>query len=138
MNRECIDTNVIVRFLVETPESITPQFKGVFRFFARLEDGSKSVFCPDIVLFQTYFVLTSYYGVPSRLAAEKLAHIVMFKGMHVTDKTIAAECFRLLMRDDIDIVDAWILSYSVAKGLGGVYSFDKDFSKRGMRLEKVE
>ena len=62
----------------------------------------------------------------------------MFKGVHVTDKTITTECFRLLMRDDIDIVDAWIISYSVAKGISGVYSFDKDLSKRGLRLEKVE
>ncbi|MDD5675546.1 MAG: hypothetical protein PHC61_15355 [Chitinivibrionales bacterium] len=75
---------------------------------------------------------------PSRLAAEKLAHIVMFKGIHATEKAIIAECFRLLIRDDIDLVDAWIYSYSVAKGISGVYSFDKDLSKRGLRLLKVE
>jgi predicted nucleic acid-binding protein len=121
-----------------TPESIEPQFKGVFRFFERFENGTKSVFLPEIVLFQTWFVLTSFYKVPSRLAAEKLAHIIMFKGVHAADKTIAAECLRMLMREDLDIVDAWILSYSAAKRIGSVFSFDKDLSKRGLRLEKVE
>jgi hypothetical protein len=65
---------VLVRFLVETPESISPQFKGVFRFFERLEEGTKIVHLPEIVLFQTFFVLTSYYGVPS--LAEKTEYIL--------------------------------------------------------------
>jgi predicted nucleic acid-binding protein len=138
MNHECIDTNVIVRFLVETPESIAPQFKGVFRFFKRIEEGVKTVHLPEIVLFQAFFVLTSYYGVPATLAAEKLEQILGFRGISLPSKHIAEECLRILRRENIDIVDAWILSYSAAKGVSAAYSFDKDLFRLGLKLLKVE
>jgi predicted nucleic-acid-binding protein len=135
---ECIDTNVIVRFLVETPESITPQFKGVFRFFQRIEEGVKTVHLPEIVLFQAFFVLTSYYGVPSPLAAEKLEQLIGFKGISLPAKPIAQECLKIVQRENIDIVDAWIIAYSTVKGVAGTYSFDKDLGRFGLKLLKVE
>jgi predicted nucleic acid-binding protein len=138
VNHECLDTNVIVRFLVETPESIPAPFKGVFGFFAKIEEGSKTVHLPEIVLFQVYFVLTSYYEVPSALAAEKLEEIIRFKGISMPDKRITGECLRIVKRENIDIVDAWILAYSTAKGITGTYSFDKDLSRLGLKLLKVE
>jgi predicted nucleic acid-binding protein len=138
MIHECIDTNVIVRFLVETPESIAPHFKGVFRFFQRIEEGVKTVHLPEIVLFQAFFVLTSYYGVPSALAAEKLEKIIGFKGIVLPTKPIAEECLRIVRRENVDIVDAWIVSYSTIKGIAGAYSFDKDLSRLGLKLLKVE
>jgi predicted nucleic acid-binding protein len=138
VNHECLDTNVIVRFLVETPESIPAPFKGVFPFFAKIEEGSKTVHLPEIVLFQAYFVLTSYYEVPAPLAAEKLEQIVRFKGISLPEKHIAGECLRITKHENIDIVDAWILAYSTAKGISGTYSFDKDLSRLGLKLMKVE
>jgi predicted nucleic-acid-binding protein len=138
MNHECIDTNVIVRFLVETPESIAPQFKGVFHFFQQIEEGAKTVHLPELVLFQVFFVLTSYYGVPPSLAAEKLEQIVGFKGISLPAKPVAQECLRIVRYKNIDIVDAWILSYSTTKGVAGAYSFDKDLSRLGLKLLKVE
>lgn len=138
MNHECIDTNVIVRFLVETPDSIAPQFKSVFRFFERIEEGVRIVHLPEVVLFQTYFVLTSYYKVPRTLAAEKLEQIVGFKGISMNSKSVAEECLKIVGRERIDIVDAWILSYSRIKDLTAAYSFDKDLSRLGLKLLKVE
>jgi hypothetical protein len=34
-----IDTNVIIRFLVETPNTIHKKFSGVFSFFKKVETG---------------------------------------------------------------------------------------------------
>jgi predicted nucleic-acid-binding protein len=133
MSHECIDTNVIVRLLVERPETINLRFKGVFSFFAKLEKGVVSVHLPDIVLFQSFFVLTSYYGVPQGEAAEKLEQVVRLKGISMAEKSIAMECLRILQKEKIEIVDAWILSYSAAKGLAGVYSFDADFTRQGLK-----
>jgi len=138
VNHECIDTNVIVRFLVETPESIPAPFKGVFPFFAKIEEGSKTVHLPEVVLFQAYFVLTSYYEVPSALAAEKLEQVIRFKGISMPDKRIAGECLGIVKHENVDIVDAWILAYSAARGITGSYSLDKDLSRLGLKLLKVE
>lgn len=138
MSHECIDTNVIVRYLVETPKTIEPQFKGVFGFFEKLESGERKAMIPDIVLFQTYFVLTSYYGVPGKEAAGQLAGVLKFKGAINAEKNIALECLALLQRTKTDIVDAWIIAYSKVKSVSSVYSYDKGFASHGMRLLKIE
>jgi Predicted nucleic-acid-binding protein, contains PIN domain len=138
MSHECIDTNVIVRFLVETPKTIEAQFKGVFNFFEKLESGACIAMLPDIVLFQTYFVLTSHYGVPGPEAAGQLAKILKFKGIILAEKNVALECLALLQHAKTDIVDAWIIAYSKFKKVSAVYSFDKGFISHGIRLLKVE
>jgi predicted nucleic-acid-binding protein len=138
MSRECIDTNVIVRFLVETPKTIEPQFKGVFSFFEKLESGARSAMLPDIVLFQAYFVLTSYYDVPTPEAAGQLAKILKFKGIILAEKNIALECLAMLQHAKTDIVDAWIIAFSKFKKVSAVYSFDKGFASHGIRLLKIE
>lgn len=138
MKHECIDTNVIVRYLIETPDTIEPKFKGVFKFFEKLENGLLSVFLPDIVLFQAYFVLTSYYGVPLQEAASQLFKIVKFKGIVNQKKDIILDCLDILQHTKTDIVDAWIIAYSKIKKVTGVYSFDKGFTLHGLELSKIE
>jgi predicted nucleic acid-binding protein len=138
MKPECIDTNVIIRFLIDTPATIDPGFKGVFHFFERIEEGTKTVHLPDIVLFQAFFVLTSYYNVPPSLAAEKLEQLVRLKGIAMPQKPVALECLRIVMRKKVDIVDAWIVAYSAANGISGAYSFDRDLTKFGLELLKAE
>lgn len=138
MTYECIDTNVIVRFLVETEESIQTEFKGVFTFFDKLETGIIRAQMPELVLFQTYFVLTSYYNVPEKEAASKLSQIVSFKGIIISEKSIVQECLQLLQKSKIDIVDAWLIAYAHAKKMNALYSYDKGFLKNGLQLLPIE
>ena len=138
MNHECIDANVIVKYLIETPKTIESPFKGVFSFFEKLEAGTRTVLLPEIVLFQAYFVLISYYGVPGKEAAGQLLKIIKFKGIHIPEKAIALESLLLLQQVKTDIVDAWIIAYSKIKKIPAVYSFDKGFTVHGIKLSKVE
>lgn len=133
-----IDINVIIRYLVETPNSIDNKSKGVFPFFTKLEIGEKKAFIPDIVVFQTYFVLISFYKVPQKLAAEKLFKILSFKGLISPNKKVIQNCLTIILHDKIDIVDAYIIAFSKENGLNGVFSFDKDLKKRELALLKVE
>jgi predicted nucleic acid-binding protein len=79
-----IDTNVILRYLVETPEECDARFRGVFSFFEKIETGQLLVVVPELVLSEAYFVLTSFYAVPRREAAEKLRRLVQFRGVRMT------------------------------------------------------
>ncbi len=133
-----LDTNVIVRYLTESPQNVDPQFEGVFSFFEKLEAGQLSVFLPDLVLFQTYFVLTSFYEVPRPEAADKLRRIVDFPGIRMLEKTVAVNCFRKLQKQNLDIVDAYLLAWSESRGVDGVYSFDSDLEKNGLELLRIK
>jgi len=123
-----IDTNVILRYLVETPETIDPKFRGVYSFFRKIETGRLTVWLPGVVLFQAYFVLASFYRVPRPETAEKLGRILTFRGIVMADKAIVAECLRRLEQKSLDLVDAYLLAWTEKKGAPGVYSFDSDLA----------
>jgi predicted nucleic-acid-binding protein len=53
-----IDTNVIIRFLVESPDKVQSKFKGVYSFFERLEQKEISAELPELVLFESFFLFT--------------------------------------------------------------------------------
>ena len=138
MKRKAVDTNVILRYLVEDPSTIDPRFGGVYSFFAKLEKGEIMAELVELVLFQSYFVLTSYYQVPRQEAAEKLERLVKFKGLCMPEKDVILACLKMLQTENLDIVDAYLLAWSKQYGLDSVYSFDNDLKKRGLKLQKVK
>ncbi len=135
---ELLDTDVIVRYLVESPESIPERFAELFPFFEKVERGDIQVHLSALVLFQTFFVLTSYYEVPTAEAAEKLEDLLSFKGISIPEKAVIRNCLCLLQKQNLDLVDAYIVEYSRARGHKGVYSFDGDLRTCGLQLLPVE
>ena len=138
MKAELVDTNVIIRFLVEDPDKIQRKFKGVFTFFPKVERGEIMVELCELVLFEAFFVLTRLYEVPQSEAAEKLSGIVSFKGVLMVDKPLILSCLRILQKEKIDLVDAYLLAISKKKNIKRIYSFDQDLNKRGLVSMKVE
>lgn len=137
MNDALIDTNVVVRYLVEDPATIDPKFSGVYGFFRKIEEGILRVRLPELVLFRTYFVLTSYYRVPRQTAARKLGRLIAFRGFIMPDRPVATACLRCLQEHNLDLVDAYLLAWQQVKGTSGVYSFDAELRKKGLSLLPV-
>jgi len=138
MPKHPIDTNVIVRYLVGTPETLEKKFRGVFPFFAQVERGDLEVHLPEVVLFQVFFVLTSFYKVPRETVADKLAALLSFRGIWMPDKPVAQRCMQMLKEKNLDLVDAYLLAWCQEKGGGSVYSFDTDLRKGGLTLLPIE
>ncbi len=138
MKHSLIDTNVIIRYLVEDPGNIKLRFKGVYSFFEKVEKGELQVQLPELVLFEAFFVLTSFYEVPAAKAAKTLDLIVALKGISMQDKGLIRSCLILLQNKKIDLVDAYILAVSHQKGIKTVYSFDNDLKKNGLELLAVK
>lgn len=134
MKHSLIDTNVIIRYLVEDPETVAAKFKGIYPFFEKIEQGALKVQLPELVLFEAFFVLTSFYEIPSPQAAETLDQLVSLKGVTMQDKGLMRSCLTLLKSKNIDLVDAYILALSRRKNINTVYSYDKDLEKNGLEL----
>ena len=137
MRDRLIDTNVIVRFLVENPSRVQPKFKGVFTFFQKIERGEINVILPELVVFEAFYVLTSFYKVPASDAAEKLAILVSFEGIRMPPKSLILSCLALVRRKRLSLVDAYLLAFCRENGIRQVYSYDKDLSKQGLQLITV-
>ncbi len=138
MEISLIDTNVIIRYLVEDPEKVDMKFRGVFTFFPKVENGEINAELCELVLFEAFFVLTKLYQVPQNEAAEKLFDIVSFTGIIMPDKPLVLSCLEILQSEKIDLVDAYLLAVSKKKKLKGVFSFDKDLLKRGLKAIAIE
>jgi len=138
MKHSLIDTNVIVRYLVEDPKAVRPKFKGVYSFFEKVERGEAKIQLPELVLFETFFVLTSFYEIPAAKAAQTLDLLVSLKGVSMQDKGLMRSCLTILQNKKIDLVDACIVALSRQKGIKTVYSYDNDLKKNGLDLLKVE
>ncbi|MHB1194665.1 MAG: PIN domain-containing protein [Longimicrobiales bacterium] len=133
-----LDTNVVLRYLVEDPDAIAPRFAGVLPFFEKLERGERSALLTPLVLFQCWFVLTSYYEVPGPEAAEKLRSLLAFKGLSVPERPVLRACLDTLVEGCGDVVDAYLAALCSRKGLAGVYSFDEGLTRLGVALLPVE
>ncbi len=133
-----VDTNVIIRYLVEDPATITKPFRGVFAFFEKLERGERTALLTPLVLFQSYFVLTSYYEVPSAEAAAKLRDLLAFRGLRVPEKPVLRTCLDTLAERPVDLVDAYLTALCSSRQLRGVHSFDQSLRKLGVELLPVE
>jgi predicted nucleic-acid-binding protein len=133
-----VNTNVIIRYLVETPDKIRNKFKGVFTFFPKVERGVIKIRLCELVLFEAFFVLTKLYEVPQEEAADKLSGIVSFKGVIMPDKPLILSCLEILQTERIDLVDAYLLAFSKKKNMKSIYSFDRDLSKRGLNALDIE
>ena len=138
MKTNLVDTNVIIRYLVESPDKIQIKFKGVFTFFPKVERGEVKIELCELVLFESFFVLTKLYEVPQKEAADKLSGIVSFKGVIMPDKPLLLACLKILRTEKIDLVDAYLLAFSKKKNIKQIYSFDRDLSKRGLEALDIK
>lgn len=132
-----LDTNVIIRYLIEDPEKTSDEFRGVFSFFEKLERGEIRALLPSLVLFQSFFVLTSYYEVPRKEAASKLRDILSFRGVTVPEKSLLRACLTTLTERSADLVDAYLAALCTSRQLRGVYSFDGSLRKLGVEILPV-
>ena len=121
-----LDTNVIVRFLTGNTDE---KFKGVYDFFQDIEQGKLSVELKLIVLFQTIFVLKSYYKVPKGKIAKAMKGLLKFKGLKIIEKKTVVSMMDIWDSNNIEIVDAYLVASLEKDSRNILFSYDKDFDK---------
>lgn len=132
-----VDTNVVLRYLLERPETIATPFRGVFPFFEKLETGERKALLTPLVVFQSYFVLTSYYAVPRSEAAAAMRALLSLKGLTVPEKSVLRGCLDTLCERSADLVDAYLAALCARRNHAGVYSFDEDLRTLGVEVLAV-
>ena len=121
-----LDTNVIVRFLTGNTDD---KFKGIYDFFQDIEQGKISVELKLIVLFQTIFVLKSYYKVPKDKIVKAMKGLLKLKGLKIIQKKTVVSMMDIWDSNSIEIVDAYLIACLEKNSQSTLYSYDKDFDK---------
>jgi predicted nucleic-acid-binding protein len=123
MKTKLIDTNIIIRFLVE--DSANPTYQKIFELFEKLETKEESVFIDSIVIMEAYFVLTKVYRIPDYSVINSLKGIISFSGIEMENKPLINLSFDRMSNKKIDFVDAYLIELSLLKN-SSIYTNDQD------------
>ena len=121
-----LDTNVIIRFLTS---DTGPKYRNLYSFFKSLEQGKMRIELKLIILFQVLFVLKSYYKVPKEEIADGLLNLLKYKGILITEKKNIRRTLELWRKNNLEIVDCYLIAHLEGDTQNLLYSYDHDFDR---------
>lgn len=125
MKSYLIDTNVMVRFIVGEPED---QFEQVKALFGRADVGQVSLVLLPLVVAETVYVLTSFYGHSAKVVAAALGKVIEIPALRVIDEAIVLDALDRFASTRVDFMDAYLAAAARTHEFG-VATFDQDFKK---------
>ena len=129
MKTRLVDTNIVIRYFVEDPKS--NRYEKIFKLFEKVEKRDELIYIDNLIIFESYFVLTSYYKIPKSKVLDKLLALIDFSGIEMSNKAIIRATFEKMKVKSIDLVDAYLIELAISKNLQ-LYTNDKDFKKAGI------
>ena len=119
------DTNVVLRYLLR---DIPEQFTQAADFFEQIRTGRKKMVFLESVLVECVYILTRYYNVPKKEAAQALAGLMQYKGIVNKDKAALSAALALYGENNLDPVDCVFLAKARHDAMQ-VFTFDKALIK---------
>jgi predicted nucleic-acid-binding protein len=121
-----LDTNVLVRFLVEDdPVQSAKAGRVIERAMARNE----ALFISDLVLCETVWVLLSAYRVPRREVADVLSRVLMASHLAFRDAEALLRAHRAFVGGRGDFADYVLREHALTAGCDEVVTFDRALLK---------
>jgi predicted nucleic-acid-binding protein len=126
MKKRFLDTNVIVRFLLNDEKNQAKKAKDFFE--TTVKNKEKLVITP-LVLAEVIYVLEKFGQASKEELSKILISFLNLPIIIVEEKKILIDALLLYSKLKIDFVDCYHLSFCQAFGIEKIASFDKDFKK---------
>ena len=123
--RRLVDTNLIVRYLVQDHEQ---HARAAGKLFDACDRGEVIVVVLPVVLAECVFVLESFYGHPRADIASALNRLISSPGVEISELTVHLDAFERYRTTRAHFVDCLIAATAVAKDVPAS-TFDQDFRK---------
>lgn len=123
--RRLVDTNLIVRYLVQDHEK---HAKAAGRLLEACDRGEVVIVVLPAVLAECVFVLESFYEHPRPDIASALSRLVSSPGIEISEVAIHLDALDRYKRTKIHFVDCLIAATAAVENVA-VASFDQDFRK---------
>lgn len=125
--RRLVDTNLIVRYLVQDHEK---HARAAGKLFDACDRGEVVIVVLPVVLAECVFVLESFYQNARDAISSALSLLLSSPGVEITDLTIHLDALDRYKATRAHFVDCLVAATAVAKNLP-VSSFDQDLRKFG-------
>ncbi len=119
-----LDTNVLVRFLVE--DNATQKEKAA-QWFKEAEQGKRAIVVTPIVVAETSFVLESFYKLERNAIADALEAVVSQRWLDVRERILLVHLWSFY-RKGFHFVDSYLRAW-VSAHEGELMTFDKKLKK---------
>ena len=123
--RRLVDTNIIVRYLVQDHEK---HAKAAGRLLEACDRGELVIVVLPAVLAECVFVLESFYEHPRADIASVLSRLVSSPGIEIGEVAVHLDALDRYKRTKIHFVDCLIAATASAENVA-IASFDQDFLK---------
>lgn len=124
MSQQIIDTNVIIRYLINDDSKLFIQAK---QFLDQVKSGKIKCRLEQAVFTEVAFVLSSYYGVPREKIADVLHNLLLYKGIIVNDHAVFLLSLEIYKNSKLHIVDSILAANTQVHNLK-LMSFDAELS----------
>ena len=123
--RRLVDTNLIVRYLVQDHEK---HARAAGKLFDACDRGDMVVVVLPVVLAECVFVLESFYEHPRADIASALGRLISSPGIQISEVTIHLDALNRYKGSKTHFVDCLIAATAVANNVS-VSTFYQDFRK---------
>jgi len=123
--RRLVDTNLIVRYLVQDHEK---HAKAAGRLFDACDRGDVVIVVLPAVLAECLFVLESFYEHPRGDIALALGRLISSPGVEISGVAIHLDALDRYRKTMVHFVDCLIAATAAAEDIS-VATFDQDFRK---------
>jgi predicted nucleic-acid-binding protein len=117
---EIVDANVILRYLLRDHKSHFIKSKKIIE--------QREVFIPAEVLAEVVYVLEKIYEIPKNRISYALTELLAYPNIATADKAVSYESLNIYKTENIDFVDALLVSYHRVNQ-HRIHSFDKKVNK---------
>jgi predicted nucleic-acid-binding protein len=117
-----VDTNVLVRYLVEDDAEQTKRADALFR---RALAKGETLFVSDVVLCEIVWVLESVYDIGRREIADLIDNLIRAKQVELGDADLAHRALEAYRAGKGDFADYVIRERALAAGCATLATFDK-------------
>jgi predicted nucleic acid-binding protein len=121
-----VDTNYFLRFL---RNDIPKQTEEAKKLFFQAADGQIRLITSTIVVFEIYWVLSSFYGYKKMEVVRSLKGVLGLRGVEIEDREVLDEAVDLYEKTNLGLEDAYNLAYAKDRKVGEFRTFDKKLQK---------
>jgi predicted nucleic acid-binding protein len=123
--RYLVDTNILLRFLSGQP---AVQAAAARKLFSRAAAGKIELDVSPVIVAETFYTLTSFYGVERKVAADKISVLLQQHGVKPGDSAQVLAALERLQTVNVGFADAFLAACADEDNVE-VVSFDRDFEK---------
>ena len=121
----CLDTNVLLRFLLEDDSVLYIQAKKVFK---EAERGQLLIYLDEVILAEAIWVLLSVYKLEKQVICQIMTKLLVCKWLVNPRKELMLKSIGLWAKTKLHYPDCWLFILSGSLGFG-MKTFDLDLMR---------